>query len=147
MHGMIVESRASRGRNNAESGMDNTNDRLARWLQDEMKKRNLGVRGLGELTDVSHSVIARLAKSEAAPELETLAKLASGLGRPLADVVEMAGFSLGLPAQDAALVARLAAQAQGDPLTEEILVLLQHASHENRRAVLAYLRGARQDDQ
>jgi transcriptional regulator with XRE-family HTH domain len=121
---------------------DEAGERLRTWLKEELDRTSY--RSIEARTGVTHGTLERIIKGrQGVPELETLDKLASGLGRPLADVVEMAGFSLGLAGEDDELMSRLRAQSLGDPLLGEILALLRDVSMEERRGVLAYLRGSR----
>jgi transcriptional regulator with XRE-family HTH domain len=126
---------------------------LAEWLagivedavaEGDDGERLTGVRAVAQLTGVGTGTISRIANNElkGRPKLATLVKLANGLNRPLADLVEMSGAGLGLPSDDDALLARLQAEASLDPLLGEILDLLRSAPSEDRRAVLRYLRGA-----
>lgn len=126
---------------------------LAEWLSSEIKHATAtnaagesltGVRAVAELTGLGIGTISRIANGElkGRPKLATLVALSTGLGRPLADLVELAGDSLGLPSDDDALLTRLQAEASQDPLLAEILTLLRAAPDQDRQAVLTYLRGA-----
>jgi transcriptional regulator with XRE-family HTH domain len=116
---------------------------LADWLREEVVRRG-GVRPVYRLTGVGIATLSRIMnnKLDGRPELETLVKLAEGLNRPLADLVEMAGDGLGLPDDEDALLIRLRAEATQNPELAEILRLLRDAPPEDRTAVLKYLRGA-----
>lgn len=120
-------------------------ERLAARLREEIDRK--GIRDLAERTNLGVGTLSRLMNQKAAPDLETLVKLSNGLSEPLADVVEWAGYDLGLPADSDALLARLRAEAAHDPQLAEILDLLREVSDLDRRAVLTYLRGALQNRQ
>lgn len=126
---------------------------LAAWLTAEVERASAttetgehltGVRAVAHLTNVGEGTISRIMndKLKGRPKLATLVRLSTGLGRPLADLVEMSGDDLGLPDEDDELVNRLRAEASSDPLLAEILNLLRSAPDQDRRAVLTYLRGA-----
>lgn len=116
--------------------------RLAVWLRGEIARTS--VREVAARTGLGTGTISRIANNQLKerPELTTLVKLAEGLHRPLADVVEMTGEGLGLPGEDDDLLARLQAEAASDEQLAEILRLLRQAPEQDRRAVLVYLRGA-----
>lgn len=121
-------------------------ERLAEWLRQKVAESSY--RDVEAVTDVSRGTLERIAKNKLkeSPDLVTLIGLTK-LGKSLADLVEMAGFSLGLPPEDDDTVARLRAAAAYDPQLAEILEALQQANAQDRRAVLTYLRGASRNRQ
>lgn len=117
---------------------------LAAWLRSEVERTS--IRSVAERTRLGTGTISRIASGAqtTTPDLETLVQLTE-LGKPLSVLMEYAGFNLGLPAEDDSLLVLLRAESQTDPLMAEILDLLAMAPNDHRRAVLAYLRGARGD--
>lgn len=117
--------------------------KLADWLQQQADALG-GTRALSRRTGIRESTLSRLinGKNKKAPYMATLVQLSETLSQPLADLVEWSGAPLGLPDEDDALVRRLQGLAEVDPQVREILDLLHAATPEQRRAVLAYLRGA-----
>lgn len=120
--------------------------RLADWLSEEVRRAG-GVRRAAEKAGVAPSTIHRIMHNQLAekPKLVTLVRLSTTFNRPLEDLVEWAGFPPSSAEQDDADLSRLQLQAQADPLLREILAMLHQTSPADRRAILTYLRGARQD--
>lgn len=102
-------------------------EQLAAWVREATERDTIRV--LSEKTGIGTGTLSRIANNQLKekPELETLMRLALGLKRPLADIVEAAGIDLGLPDDGDAILARLRAQADHDPQMGEILALLLQA--------------------
>lgn len=69
---------------------------LGKWLRQERERRGLSLRGMEEITGVSHSTIDAIEKNpDYDPGLSTLMKLADKLSVPRADMLEHAGYPTG----------------------------------------------------
>ena len=79
----IVQKKGEALRDKCELNSDTTNEvkgEIRDFFQRERERKNLNVRDLGALADVSYTVIYDLEKRNILPKIETLIKLANALG-------------------------------------------------------------------
>ncbi len=115
---------------------------LARLLAREVERE--GLRALARKWDLASTTLDRLARGEHRnlPEIETLQKIAIGVGLPLFRIVEMSGVNLNLPQTADERARRLAAVAQTSaPMADLVDRLLQATADDTNfvDGVLSYV--------
>lgn len=126
----------------AEEQVSELGDRLK-----QIQKEGVSLRDLEERSEIdgvplaSKSAIREVIKNpERKPRITTLLGIAMALQLPLWQVINMAGYDLGLPVTDDPLLKDLQALAQREPESKQLLDLLLAADPKDRQAVLNYLR-------
>lgn len=88
---------------------------LADWLNIRLDERGLGNNQAATYLGVSHTTMSRWRRGEAVPDPESCAKLAAFFGRPLDEVLAIAGHRPRTPAQ----LERLSLLAEVDDLLNQ----------------------------
>lgn len=112
---------------------------LADFLADKVRATSL--RDVGGVIGITHTGVDKIIKrqSKEPPQLETLVGIAKGYDVPLWNVIEMAGYDLGLPKEPNAERARLIDLAERIPELQELLGELLDLTDDQRRIAVGYI--------